>query len=315
MSSPYLGLLAGVLFVSFGSILVRFAGAPPLAVSFYRIGLAALCLAPVAALPAVRTWPRLSPRARLAILASGVALALHFATWVTSLSYTSIASSVLLVNTAPLFAVAFSRFFLGEAPPRIVLIAIAVALAGAALIAAGDWSAAPGSLTGSLLALAGAVSLALYHVAGRGLRDVMPLTAYVFTVWSAAAATLGAMCLAGGVPLGGYGLRPLACFVGLAVIPTLGGHGLVNRALRALPAPTVGLFLLGEPLGASLLGYFFFGEVPSGSTLAGGVLVLTALVLVLWRRDPGLQRSSAYNRPQGPSATGGASPQGEAPPA
>jgi drug/metabolite transporter (DMT)-like permease len=71
----------------------------------------------------------------------------------------------------------------------------------------------------------------------------------------------------------------------LALIPTLGGHGLVNRALRALPAPTVGLFLLGEPLGASVLGYLVFGEVPSVSTLAGGVLVVVALALVLSHRD------------------------------
>lgn len=285
MSSPYVVLVVGVLFVSCGSVLVRFAAAPPIALSFYRIGLAALCLAPVAALPAARSWPRLATRARWALAASGVALALHFATWVTSLSYTSIASSVLLVNTAPLFAVGFSRLFLHETPPRIVIVAIAVALAGAALIAAGDWSASPNSLTGSLLAVAGAVSLALYHVAGRGLRDAMPLTAYVFTVWSIAAVALAAMCLVGRVPLGGYDVRAWACFVALALVPTLAGHGLVNRSLRALPAPTVGLFLLGEPLGASFLGYLCFGEVPSPTTIAGGVIVVAALALVLSRRS------------------------------
>jgi drug/metabolite transporter (DMT)-like permease len=285
LTSPYVGLVIGVLFVSCGSILVRFAGAPPIALSFYRIGLAALFIAPVTAAPAVRTWPGLSPRARLVLMASGVALALHFATWVTSLSYTSIASSVLLVNTAPLFAVGFSRLFLHETPPRIVVVAIGVALVGAALIAAGDWSASPHSLTGSLLALAGAVCLALYHVAGRGLRDAMPLGAYVFTVWSVAAVTLGVLCVFGRVPLGGYDARAMTCFVGLALVPTLGGHGLVNRSLRVLPAPTVGLFLLGEPLGASVLGYLFFGEIPGPSTLAGGILVVAALALVLSHRD------------------------------
>jgi drug/metabolite transporter (DMT)-like permease len=285
LTAPYLVLVIAVLFVSCGSILVRFAAAPPLALSFYRIGLAALCMAPMAAFPAARSWPRLSARARLALLASGVALALHFATWVTSLSYTSIASSVLLVNTAPLFAVVFSRLFLHETPSRTVIVAIGVALAGAALIAAGDWSAAPSSLTGSLLALAGAVCLALYHVAGRGLREAMPLAAYVFSVWSVAAVALVAMCLVGRVPLAGYDLRTLSCFAGLALVPTLAGHGLVNRSLRALPAPTVGLFLLGEPLGASLLGYLFFREVPGLTTLAGGVIVVAALALVLSRRD------------------------------
>ncbi|HSD28520.1 MAG TPA: DMT family transporter [Vicinamibacteria bacterium] len=285
MSSPYLLLGLAVLFVSSGSILIRFAEAPPLAVCFYRVGLAALCLAPVSALPAARAWPRLALPSRTALVASGVALALHFATWVTSLSYTSIASSVLLVNTAPLFAVAFSRAFLGEKAPGHVLAAIGLALAGAALIATGDWSAAPSSLWGSLLAVAGALTLALYHVAGRGLRETMPLYPYVFTVWTVAALTLGILCAAARVPFLGYDLRAVLCFVGLALVPTLAGHGLVNRSLRSLPAPTVGLFLLGEPLGASLLGYLFFGEVPGRSTLVGGALVLAALVLVVARRE------------------------------
>jgi drug/metabolite transporter (DMT)-like permease len=293
LTSPFFVLVIAVLFVSCGSILVRLAAAPPIALSFYRIGLAALCLAPVAAVPAVRTWPRLAPRARLVLVGSGVALALHFATWVTSLSYTSIASSVLLVNTAPVFAVGFSRLFLKESPPRVVVVAIAVALAGAALIAAGDWSASPSSLTGSILAVAGAVSLALYHVAGRGLREAMPLPAYVFAVWTIAAAALAAMCLVGHVPLVGYDMRALACFAGLALVPTLAGHGLVNRSLRLLPAPTVGLFLLGEPIGASVLGYLFFGEIPTRTTLAGGAVVVAALALVLSRRGGSDQRSSA----------------------
>jgi drug/metabolite transporter (DMT)-like permease len=285
VTSPYLVLGLAVLFVSSGSILVRWAGAPPLALSFYRIGLAALCLAPVAAFPAARTWPRLPARARLALVASGVALALHFATWVTSLSYTSIASSVLLVNTAPLFAVGFSRAFLGEKAPGHVLAAIALALGGAVLIAAGDWSESPASVLGSALAVAGAIALALYHVAGRGLRQTMPLGAYVFAVWTVAALALLVFCLAGRVPLVGYGPRTLACFAALALLPTLAGHGLVNRSLRALSAPTVGLFLLGEPIGASLLGYVFLGEVPGRSTFLGGALVLAALVLVVARRD------------------------------
>jgi drug/metabolite transporter (DMT)-like permease len=284
VTSPYALLTLAVLFVSSGSIFVRFASAPPLAVSFYRVGLAALCLAPVAALPAARALRGLPLRPRLALAASGVSLALHFVTWITSLSHTSIASSVLLVNTAPLFAVGFARLFLGERAPGRVLVAIAIALLGAGLIAAGDWASAAASLRGSLLALAGAVTLALYHVAGRGLREVMTLPAYVFTVWTTAAAALGVLCAAAGVPFAGYDARAYSCFVALALLPTLAGHGLVNLSLRSLPAPTVGLFLLGEPLGASILGYLCFGEVPGAATLAGGVLVLAALVLVVARR-------------------------------
>ncbi len=283
-ASPYSFLGLAVLFVSFGSILIRLAQAPALAVSFYRVFLAAVCLAPFAARDARRSWPELRPRHRGVLLASGAALALHFATWIASLDFTSIASSVLLVNTAPLFAVALSRLFLGEKTSPLVLGAIGVALLGAGIIAAGDWAAAPSTLGGNALALAGAATLAVYHVIGRGLRAALPLNAYVLGVWSTAALTLALLCAGFGVRLTGYPPKALALFLALAIVPTLGGHGLVNYSLRALPAPTVGLFLLGEPVGASILAYLIFAEIPTSTTLLGGVLVLAALALVLLRR-------------------------------
>ena len=284
MTSPYVPLVVAVLLVSCGSVLIRLAAAPALVVSFYRIALAAFCLAPFAAAQLPSSWKALAPRQRLVLLASGFALALHFATWVASLSYTSVAASVLLVNTAPVFAVGFSRLFLHERVPGVVLGAIGLALVGAAVIAAGDWTGEAGSLGGILLALAGAVTLAAYHVVGRGLREALPLNAYVLGVWGVAAATLLAFCLVGRVPLGAYPPRTWLLFLALALVPTLGGHGLVNRSLRSLPAPTVGLFLLGEPLGASGLAWAVLGEVPGSWTLAGGVVVLLALTLVLLRR-------------------------------
>jgi drug/metabolite transporter (DMT)-like permease len=282
--SPWLTLSLAVVFVSFGAILVRLAAAPPLAVSFYRVALASLLLLPFAARDAGRSWPVLDARRRLLLLGSGLALALHFATWIASLSYTSVASSVLLVNTSPLFTLVLSRLFLGERAPAVVKAAIPVALTGAALIALGDWTGSPGSLFGNALAVAGAVAVAAYQVVGRGLRAALPLNAYVLGVWATAAATLAAMALAAGVPLGGFERRTWLAFVALAVVPTIGGHGLVNKSLRSLPAPTVGLFLLGEPVLASLFAWFLFAEAPGPWTLAGGAVVLFALGLVLARR-------------------------------
>ena len=282
--SPWLTVSLAVVFVSFGAVLARLAAAPALAVSFYRVALASLVLLPFAARPAVASFPRLSPRHRLLLAGSGVFLALHFATWIASLEYTTIASSVLLVNTAPLFATLLSRVFLGERPPRAVLLALPVALFGAALIALGDYTGDPGSLRGNLLALAGAGTVAAYQVIGRGLREALPLEAYVLGVWAVAAAALAALAAASGVALHGFPPRTWLAFVALAVVPTIGGHGLVNKSLRSLPAPTVGLFLLGEPLGASVLAFFVFGEAPAPWTYVGGALVLAALVLVVVRR-------------------------------
>ena len=282
--SPWLTLSLAVVFVSFGAILVRLAAAPPLAVSFYRVAIASLILLPFAAPGARRSWPALAPRRRLLVVVAGLALALHFATWIASLSFTTVASSVLLVNTAPLFAVVLSRVFLHERPPVVVQVAIPVAFAGAALIALGDWAGSPGSLLGNGLAVAGAVTLAIYQVVGRGLRDALPLNAYVLAVWGTAALALVALAWSFGVPLGGYPERTWLLFVALAIVPTIGGHGLANKSLRSLPAPTVGLFLLGEPVIASLLAWLLFREAPGPWTLAGGAVVLGALGLVLARR-------------------------------
>jgi drug/metabolite transporter (DMT)-like permease len=282
--SPYVTLVTAVLLVSVGAILVRLAQAPPLAVSFYRMSIACVILLPFAWGDARRSWPALERRSHLLLVAAGVALALHFATWIASLSHTSVAASVLLVNTAPLFAIVMSRVFLREKPPLAVQVAIPVAMAGAAVIALGEAGSSPASLFGNLLAVAGAVTLATYQVIGRSLRAALPLNAYMLAVWGTAMLTLAALVAAFGTPFGGYPLRTWLAFAALAVVPTLGGHGLANRALRSLPAPTVGLFLLGEPVIASLLAYLIFGETPGAATLVGGAVVLAALGLVLSRR-------------------------------
>ena len=280
-SSPYVPLGLGVACVSLGSIFVRMAEASPLAVAFHRVFLASLFLAPFATAPLVRSWRTVPRRSRMALVASGVALALHFATWTFSLSYTSVASSVLLVNTAPVFTLGLSWVFLGETVPPLVVGAILAALAGAALIAAGDWTGAAHSLTGAALAVTGAVTLSLYHVIGRGLRRALPLEAYVLAVWSIAALTLAALGVCTRASLFGQPPRALVWLLALALIPTLAGHGLVNLSLRALPAPTVGLFLLGEPVAATALAYLVFGETPGIWTLSGGLVVLAALATVI----------------------------------
>jgi len=301
---PYALLVLAVACVSVGSIFVRLAHAPALAVAFNRIFLASLVVAPFAAPSLARAWPAIAGRHRAVLLASGLSLGLHFATWISSLSFTSVAASVLLVNTAPLFTLGFSWWLLAERAEharsdgprhhqcgrrgldgRELRRQQRHVVQRHGLIAAGDWAKGTNSLTGDLLALAGAVTMSLYHVIGRGLREALPLPAYILGVWSTAAATLAVLAAAARVPLFGYPLPTLGAFLALALVPTVLGHGLVNRSLRRIPAPTVGLFLLGEPLGASALAYAVFGEVPGPLTLAGGVLVLAALVVVV-RSEP-----------------------------
>lgn len=282
--SPYLAIGAAVVFISLGSLFVRLAEAPPLTIAFWRVCLASLLLAPWAAPEAARAVPALTPRLRGALVLSGLALALHFATWIASLSHTTVAASVLLVNTAPIFSVVFAALWLKERTHGRELAALALATAGAGIVAMDDAGGGSHSLWGDGLALAGAATLSLYHVVGRGLREALPLRAYVFGVWSTAAAGLLVLALAFGQPLVDLAPRTWLALVALAVFPTLLGHGLVNRALRGLPAPTVGLFMLGEPVGATLLAWLFLAESPGALTLCGGAVILAALI-VLTRRS------------------------------
>jgi drug/metabolite transporter (DMT)-like permease len=132
-------VLIGLVAVSFASILIRWCEAPALSIAFYRLLFASLFFALFAGKPAVREW-RALPRAafRIGVL-SGIALAAHFATWITSLFYTSVASSTVLVSTAPIFVALGTRFILRE-PTRPALFAgIIVAVIGAVIITATDW--------------------------------------------------------------------------------------------------------------------------------------------------------------------------------
>jgi drug/metabolite transporter (DMT)-like permease len=276
---PYLVVLAAVVCVSSGSILVRLAQAPALAVAFYRVALASLLVSPFALRPLADHVPRMPSGQLASLLGAGLALGIHFATWIESLSLTSIASSVLIVNAAPVVTLLLSRIVLKETPPKAVLVAIAIALAGVLRIAWGDWGGGRDPVTGDLLAFAGAVSLSVYHVIGRGLRQALPLGAYILGVWATSALVLAVLATLLGVHLTGYPPRTAGVFLALALIPTIAGHGLVNLSLRLLPAPTVGLFLLGEPVGASILAYLLFAEVPTSSTLTGGAVVLLGLAL------------------------------------
>jgi drug/metabolite transporter (DMT)-like permease len=278
---PYAPLALAVLCISAGSVFVRLAQAPAAAVAFQRVFLACLVLVPFALPELLRAWPRLGTRERLTMLGAGVALGLHFVTWIASLSYTTVAASVVLVNTTPLFSVALSRALLGEPVSPVVPWAALLALLGAGIIAADGWKSGTHSLDGDVLALAGAVTLSIYHVAGRGLRNALPLEAYVLGVWSAAAATVAVVAVSGGIPLFDHPPRAYLMFALLALLPTLAGHGLVNRALRELKAPTVGLFLLGEPIGAAALAWLVLGEVPGTWTTIGALVVLLSLALVI----------------------------------
>ena len=275
---PRLILLAGIAAISTAAVLIRFAEAPALVIAAWRLGLAAAVLLPI------ELWRsrRLPARAELGWCAlSGFLLAAHFAAWIASLSYTSVASSVVLVTTNPIFVGLASRWFLKEPLSRRTAWGIAVGFAGTVVVAWGDFGAGPAPLVGDALALVGALAASAYLLAGRAARRQLGLGAYAAWTYSFAAAFLLAAALAAGLPLGPYPPATVGALVLLALVPQLVGHTTLNWALGHLPAATVAVVILGEPVGASLLAFGLLGEVPSSATLAGGACILAGIWLAL----------------------------------
>jgi drug/metabolite transporter (DMT)-like permease len=287
-ASPVLVLFVSVLAMSWAAPLIRFSDAPALAISFWRL---AFSLPLIGAMLMItgewRELPRMARRDLLIAACAGVFLAAHFVTWIASVALTSVAASVALVSTQPVWVALFGVVFLSERPLPRHWIGIGVAVCGAAVIGWGDWLAGPDPLRGDLLALMGAVFVAAYYVIGRTLRQRTSLWPYVAVVYGfATIALLGAM-LATGTPLAEpYLPADWMVFLGLAIGPMLIGHTGQNWALRYLPAYAVNLTLLGEPVGATLIAWMLpaIAEVPPTPALAGGALILTGIVLGLRRR-------------------------------
>jgi drug/metabolite transporter (DMT)-like permease len=295
---PILGITLGILAVSTASLFIRFAqqAVPSLAVAAYRLTIATLVIAPYA-LTRQRTELRaLGRREWLLGLLSGTFLAIHFATWITSLAFTTVASSVVLVSTTPLWVALFAPLFLKEVPGRGVLTGMLITLIGSIVVGLSD--ACPGggcppllsfltgrAFLGDLLALAGAVSGAGYMMVGRGLRRKESLASYTFIVYGAAALLLVASAVCSHTPLSGYPGKAFGWLVLLALIPQLIGHSSFNWALRYFSAAFVAVSLLGEPIGSTILAYFFLDEVPTPLKTFGAILILVGILVASLRQN------------------------------
>jgi drug/metabolite transporter (DMT)-like permease len=283
-------LLAGILAVSTASIFIRYAqpAASSLTIAAGRLLFATLTLAPFALIRHRSALARLTARElRLAALA-GLFLAAHFALWIASLERTTVASSVVLVTTTPLWVGLLSPLVLREPLTRRLALGIVLALAGGIIVGlggtGGTHAAIAGvgradALLGDLMALSGAWMMAGYLMVGRRLRAGLTLGPYIFVVYGMAAVLLTVAMAATGRSL--FGLAP-ATYVWLALlalVPQLLGHSSFNWALRYLPASFVAIALLGEPVGSSALAFGLLHEVPTPLELGGAVLILAGIAV------------------------------------
>ena len=281
-------LVVGVLAVSFSAVLVRLADdTPKLAIAFYRSAMAAAVLLPIALLRHREELRGLSSRQRRLALLSGAFLAAHFATWIPSLSFTSVAASSVLVTTQPLWVVLFGRV-VGERPSRRALTGIGIALAGTLVIAGGEVGVSGRALIGDALAVAGAIFGAAYVLSGRNLRREMSVIPYTAIVYATAAVILAGVLAASGTPFAGYEPKVWLLFALITIGPQFLGHTVFNYLLGHLEAVVVTIAIMAEPVGATLLALVIVGEAPTASEVAGGALILAGVYTALaatTRRD------------------------------
>lgn len=289
------GLVLGLLGVASSAVLgTIILGDPPVAelafaIAFWRCFGGAVALAPFAW--RARTTHPLDVGDTRRLAASGAFLAVHFALFLGSLAFTTVASSTTLVTTNPVFVALGGLWFLGERPSRRSLVGMGIALAGALALGLGDLLSAPlgpRALLGDAMALGAAITVSGYLLIGRKVRSRVHASTYSAVVYGTAAALLLVTCLALDVPLGGYTRTQWLGIAGIVVGPQLLGHTVFNTLLSSVPATTVSIVTLAEPVVATFLALVFLGQVPSTAVwLAAPVVLAGLLVALVRRRRPG----------------------------
>ncbi|MFZ9858946.1 MAG: DMT family transporter [Roseiflexaceae bacterium] len=292
-----IALAVGILVIAAASILIRIAQAgdvPSIVIAAVRLGISASILSIVVGFKH-HTFPHgvTTKQASLAVI-SGVCLALHFATWIQSLEYTSVASSAALVATNPLWVGIAAWFIFGEKLNRWRLLGMFMTIVGSLAIALSDSQTQQGSnpLLGNTLAIIGAMSGSAYFLVGRGLRNQLPLLHYVWMTYGSAAIVLLIAALATGYTSVSYTPMIWLVLFGLAIGPQLIGHTTINFAMRHFSALLVTIAILGEPVGSAILAFILFDEAVASLQLAGFVGLLIGIAITA------IGETKQHNEPQ-----------------
>lgn len=279
-----IGLLLAIVFASSAATLMSAAEAPSLAIAFWRNALAAIVLSPFIfrSRSAIKSLTKEQWRP---LVAAGIFLGIHFATWVPSVKLTSIASATALVSTQVVFAALFARLA-GRSAPRIQTVGIALALVGVVVLTGIDFSLSPIAIAGDLLALTGAVLVAAYMHNGQKVRPHLTLTAFTGLVYLIAAVTLLVICLALSIPLFGFSLQAWILIGAVTLFAQFGGHSFYNRALRSFSPTAVSLSILFQIPVSTLIGWVFVGQVPAPALIPAALLIAAGMVVVIRSERP-----------------------------
>lgn len=278
-------LLLAVVVTSWSGPLVRLASdADPMAIAFWRTMIATSVLLPVALSRRKGEIVGLARKDWLLSALAALFLALHFATWIASIDLTTIASSVLLVTSVPVW-VAMASVAMGQRLPLIGWIGIALGIVGGGVVTLAGAVRSESATTGNLLAIAGAITAAGYLLVGGRLRQRLSIFPYTGIVYGLCAAILGLFAILRGVELVGLGTAAWLAIIGIGIGPQLVGHTSYNYLLEHVETWKVSAAVLGEPVGSTIIAVFLFNEIPGVAVLPGGLLLLLGIWLALSARE------------------------------
>ncbi len=271
-------LMIAVLVSSTSSILTKLSSAPSLIIASYRLGIAAIIMG-FLAIPSTNQILELNRDQVLVLVVSGASLALHFWSWIGSLKLIPVATSVVLVDSAPISAGIMSRLILREPPSKKEWLGIFMGVVGALVVVGKPQRG--GSIFGAFLALIGSIAFSIYLISGRYLRKTLDTIPYAATVYGIASLILLSITMGSRIPLSGYNTREFLIFLALAVGPSCLAHTSYNYALKHLKAHGVSITILGEPIGATLLAWILLNEPPGTGVILGGIMIIIGSILTL----------------------------------
>ncbi len=282
-------LLIGISTFGMAPIMVRFAtDTDPLALAALRTGFAVLFLFPFW-FPQRKSISELKSLgiSRFLLALTGICLGLHFTFWIASLNYTSVASASVLVTIHPVMLIVAESLIFKRRFRGIVWVGVVVAFAGSALLGIADdasLEAFPNALFGNALALTAAVIFVIYFMLGRKIRQYTEWLDYVFYVYLYATITSLSLAIlwVGGIPA--ISGTALLVGVGLALGPTILGHGSINFAVKYVSPTLLSTLVLSEGVFAAVAAYFIFGEIPSTLSIGAMTIILFGVSLTWYKR-------------------------------
>lgn len=276
-------LFIGVASLSASAIFVRLANAPSSITAFYRLLFSFILILPMIILKKsnIEELKSITKKEMILCIISGLSLAGHYSLWFQSLKFTSVASSTVIVTLQPLFSLIFGYFIFKERYTKMALSGFVIAIIGSIIIGWGDFQISPRALFGDFLSLIAAALISVNFIIGQYVRRKLSVVNYIGLTYFPAFIFLGIFSFIIKVPFTGYLLETWIYILCLTLISTMLGHFVFTWLLKWFSATVISMTILGEAVGACILGYFILNESVSLKQTAGIVIILFGIGLFL----------------------------------